>query len=107
MNPNTDVANYLPWNHLTERFAQIGLLPHDVGGSGDWFFKSVSHQLSGYADLHTEMRMTGINHLQNHPELYIYSISDRLGKIISRECQYLELGVIMSLWKLLQMPSAV
>ena len=45
MNPNTDVANYLPRNHLTERLAQSGLLPHDVGGSGDCFFKSVSHQL--------------------------------------------------------------
>ena len=76
MNPSTDVANHLPWNHLTGRLAQIGLLPHDVGGSGDCFFKSVSHQLLAYADLHTEIRMAGINHLQNHPELYIDSISD-------------------------------
>lgn len=40
------------------------------------FSSQFSHQLFGYADLHTEMRMTGINRIQNHPELYIDSISD-------------------------------
>ena len=64
------------WNCLSQRLAQIGLIPHDVGGSGDCFFKSVSHQLHGTADLHVEVRMAGISHLQNYPELYIESISD-------------------------------
>ena len=64
------------WNCLSHRLAQIGLIPHDVGGSGDCFFKSVSHQLHGTADLHVEVRMAGISHLQNYPELYIESISD-------------------------------
>ena len=64
------------WNCLSQRLAQIGLIPHDVGGSGDCFFKSVSHQLYGTADLHVEVRMAGITHLHNYPELYIESISD-------------------------------
>ena len=64
------------WNCLTQKLAQIGLVPHDVGGSGDCFFKSVSHQLYGNADLHYDIRMAGISHLQNHPELYIESISN-------------------------------
>ena len=64
------------WNCLSQRLAQIRLIPHDVGGSGDCFFKSVSHQLHGTADLHVEVRMAGISHLQNYPELYIESISD-------------------------------
>ena len=28
------------WNCLSQRLAQIGLMPHDVGGSGDRFFTS-------------------------------------------------------------------
>ena len=64
------------WNCLSQRLAQIGLIPHDVRGSGDCFFKSVSHQLYGTADLHVEVRMAGISHLHNYPELYIESISD-------------------------------
>ena len=64
------------WNCLSQRLAQIGLIPRDVEGSGDCFFKSVSHQLYGTADLHVEVRMAGISHLHNYPELYIDSISD-------------------------------
>ena len=40
------------------------------------FFKSVSHQLYGTAELHVEVRMAGISHLHNYPELYVESISD-------------------------------
>lgn len=36
---------------LSEILAQIGLKPQDVGGSGDCFFMSVSHQLCGIAEL--------------------------------------------------------
>ena len=64
------------WNCLSQRLAQIGLIPHDVRESGDCFFKSVSCQLYGTADLHVEVRMAGISHLHNYPELYIESISD-------------------------------
>ena len=39
------------WNCLSQRLAEIGLIPHDVGGYGDCFFKLVSHQLYGTADL--------------------------------------------------------
>ena len=45
-------------------------MPYDLGGSGDCFFGSVSHQLYGTAELHFEIRMAGINHLNNHPEIY-------------------------------------
>lgn len=51
-------------------------MPYDVGGSGDCFFRSVSHQLYGTPELHFEIRMAGINHLNNHPEIYIESFSD-------------------------------
>ncbi|XP_020622509.1 uncharacterized protein LOC110060102 [Orbicella faveolata] len=64
------------WNCLTERLALIGLIPKDVGGSGDCFFKSVSHQLYGFADLHYDIRTTGIDHLYNYPEFYLESIGN-------------------------------
>ena len=51
-------------------------MPYDVGGNGDCFFKSVSHQLYKTADLHFEIRKAGIQHLNNHPEYFIESISD-------------------------------
>ena len=51
-------------------------MPHDSGGNGDCFFKSVSHQLYKTADLHFEIRKAGIQHLNNHPEYFIESISD-------------------------------
>ena len=41
------------------------------------FFKSVSHQLYGTADLHFKIRMSGIGHFKNnHPEFYVESISN-------------------------------
>ena len=75
-----NVSNNLHWACLTERLAQISLMPYDVGGSGDCFFKSVSHQLYGTAEFHFQIRMTGIAHLNNHPEFYIESVSDNTWK---------------------------
>ena len=40
------------------------------------FFKSVSHQLYGTAHLRFEILMSGIAHLNNHPEFYVESISN-------------------------------
>ena len=39
------------------------------------FFKSVSYQLYQAPELHFQIRMAGISHLNDHPELYIDSIS--------------------------------
>ena len=76
MSHKNTVSHDTPLNRLIERLRLIGLIPHDVGGCGDCFFKSVSHQLYRTADLLLEIRMAGINHLQNYPELHIESISD-------------------------------
>lgn len=70
------VSDNSPWAWLTERVAHISLKPYDVGGSGDCFFKSVSHQLYGTPQLHFQIRMTGIRHLNDYPQLYIESISN-------------------------------
>ena len=71
-----NVSDCSPWYCPTERLAHISLMPYDVGGSGDCFFKSVSHQLYGTPDLHFQIRMAGIRHLNDHPQLYIESISN-------------------------------
>ena len=56
------VTGNFAWACLSDRLKHINLMPHDVGGSGDCFFKSVSHQLYGTADLHFQTRMSGIGH---------------------------------------------
>ena len=72
--PDENVRGTLPWGHLSDKLKHISLMPYDVGGSGDCFFRSVSHQLYGTADLHFQIRLSGIAHLNNHPELYVESI---------------------------------
>ena len=74
--PPENVSYNSPWACLTERLAQISLMPYEVGGSGDCFFKSVSHQLYGTPELHLQIRTAGIRHLNDHPEFYIESISN-------------------------------
>ena len=64
------------WACLNDRFTRLSLVAYDVGGNGDCFFKSVSHQLYKTADFHFEIRKAGIQHLNNHPEYFIESISD-------------------------------
>ena len=64
------------WACLNDVFARLSLVRYDIGGNGDCFLKSVSHQLYKTADLHFEIRKAGIQHLNNHPEYFIQSISD-------------------------------
>lgn len=76
MHSNTAVNHDSPWNCLSQRLAQIGLIHMMLVDLVIVFFKSVAHQLYGNAERHVEIRMAGISHLHNHPELYIESISD-------------------------------
>ena len=69
-------THHMPWNRLSQKLVQIGLIPFDVGGDGDCFFKSVSHQLYGVAHFHTDIRMAGISYLRNHPELELETMCE-------------------------------
>lgn len=62
-----------PLKILTVKLATIGLKPLETGGDGACFFKTCSYQLFGTTDYHQEMGFAGINHMNNHPELYIES----------------------------------
>ena len=65
-NPQSDfVFNY--------RLLIHGLRPLDVGGEGDCFFKSLSHQLYGNSSHHLEIRAAGVQYLRDNPERFIES----------------------------------
>ena len=49
------------------------LIAFDVGGGGDCFFRTVSHQLYGHPNRHLELRTAGVQYLANNPEQFIES----------------------------------
>ena len=57
-------------DELKRKLRPIGLLPCDVGGSGDCFFRALSHQMFGNPDKHMLVRDCGITHMNNDPQLY-------------------------------------
>ena len=59
------------YNRLITRLSDKGLQAVEVGGSGDCFFRSFSHQYYGTAENHMEIRQAGVAYLQRHPELFI------------------------------------
>ncbi len=58
---------------LQLRLQQRGLRPFDVGGSGDCFFKAVSHKLYGDPGFHLNVRAAGIEYMRENPERFIES----------------------------------
>ena len=58
---------------LELRLDQFGLKPLDVGGSGDCFFRAVSHQLYGNPNSHGIIRVAGVELLRENPERFIES----------------------------------
>lgn len=76
---------------LNGRLSCISLMPYDVGGSGECFFRSVSHQPYGTP----EFRMAGINHINSQPEICIGFSLTIVGKITFNKCQHQGYGVII------------
>ena len=84
------------WACLNDRFTRLSLVAYDVGGNGDCFFKSVSHQLYKTADLQFKIRKAGIQHLNNHPEYLLKVFLIITGKAIFSKCQLQGHGVTIS-----------
>ena len=61
---------------LSHKLERLGLKPLDVGGSGDYFFRAVSHQIYQNPDYHMKVRSAGVNYIQLHPEQFIESIAN-------------------------------
>ena len=60
---------------LRYRMLRHGLIPLDVGGEGDCFFRSVSHQLYGNSKSRLTIRSLGVRYLKDNPERFIESIA--------------------------------
>ena len=58
---------------LNFQLHQLGLRLLDVGGTGDCFFRAVSHQLYGDPSHHLKIKQGGINYLRTKPENFIES----------------------------------
>ena len=58
---------------LNFRLRQLGLRAFDVGGSGDCFFRAVSHQLYGNPNNHFHIRQAAVQYLRHNPERFIES----------------------------------
>ena len=69
----TMICNESSNSLLQYRLLRHGLKPLDVGGGGDCFFKSVSHQLYGNPSQHLAIRAAGIQYLRENPERFIES----------------------------------
>ena len=63
------------WALLTVRLCELGLCPLDVpvGGGGNRFFRSISHQMFGIPDYHTLIRSTAAEYMRSHLEQFIES----------------------------------
>lgn len=79
-----------PASLLETRLSHVGRTAIDVGGGGDCFFRAVSHQLYGNPSNHFFVRSIGVQYLVHNPHQFIE------GKIIYKECQIREHGLMQS-----------
>ena len=61
---------------MHRKIRKYRLLPYDIGGKGDCFFKPIPHQLYGTLELLYQICMPGIRHLNDRLEFYVESISN-------------------------------
>ena len=58
---------------LETRLSNLDRTAIDVGGTGDCFFRAVSHQLYGNPNNHFYLRSVGVQYLVHNPEQFIES----------------------------------
>ena len=61
---------------MRSRLYELGLQAKDVGGAGDCFFRSVSHQLYGNSNDNMQVRVAGVQYMRDHPERFVESNTD-------------------------------
>jgi len=75
-NPSSTMQLTSPFsseNLMQSRLGELGLQSIDVGGAGDCFFGSVSHQLYGNSNHHMRIRTAGIRFMRDNPGRFIES----------------------------------
>ena len=60
-------------NLMQSRLGALCLQSIDVGGAGDCFFRSVSHQLYDNSNHHMHIRTAGVQFMRDNPERFIES----------------------------------
>ena len=60
-------------NLMQSTLGELGLQSIDVGGAGDCFFGSVSHQLYGNSNHHMRIRTVGVQFMRDNPDRFIES----------------------------------
>ena len=58
-------------NLMKSRLGELGLQSKDVGGAGDCFFRSVSHQLYGNSNHLMRIRTAGVQFMRDNPVRFI------------------------------------
>ena len=61
---------------MYSRLYELGLQVIDVGGAGDCFFRSVSHQLYGNNSHHMQVRSAGVQNMRDPPERFVESSTE-------------------------------
>ena len=61
---------------MYSRLYELGLQVIDVGGAGDCFFRSVSHQLYGNNNHHMQVRSARVQYMRDHPERFVESSTE-------------------------------
>ena len=74
---NPGPVNTSDMSVLMTRLARIGRKPVNIVGDGNCFFRSVSHQLYGTEDRHSQIRAIAIQHLINCPEHFVEYNTDQ------------------------------
>ena len=77
VNNNLSCCENLSMDVLRMRLHEHGLIPFDVGGGGDCFFRAVSHQMFGSSLHHLAIRRAGVQYMRNHPEQFIEYVIDQ------------------------------
>ena len=85
---------------MQSRLGELGLQSIDVGGAGDCFFRSVSHQLHGNSNHHMPIRTAGeTKNFENFLPLIVSYVSISLHRRGARGARgYLYLCNPMSHW---------
>ncbi|CAH3198133.1 unnamed protein product [Porites evermanni] len=58
---------------MQSRLVELGLQSIDVGGAGDCFLRSLSHQLYGNSNHHMHIRTAGVQFMRDNAERFIES----------------------------------
>jgi len=77
-------------NLMQSRLGELDLQSIDVGGAGDCFFRSVSHQIYGNSNYHMHICTAGVQFMRDNRERFIEKKkSEALEPVLTHSCRSL------------------